>query len=180
LRKQRQLWAALVAAMAIAAVVAGCGGGGGDTTGGGGDATAAEAGGGGEEPSGGPAPTKAAFIKEADKICSEGEAALTGEITAYVEENGIEAGAEPTEEQALEIAEATVLPNFANQAEEISALTPPEGDEGTIESMVSSLQDGIAELEDDPGKLNESSSSLEAFGEEATEYGLKACGSEGA
>jgi hypothetical protein len=175
LRKQRQLWAALVAAMAMAVVVAGCGGGG-DTTGG---STAAAAGS-TEESGGGPALSKADFIKEADKICSEGEAAVEGELTEYVEKEGLESGKEPTEEQALEIASAVILPNLSKQAEGISALTPPEGDEGTIEDMVSSLETGVQEFEDDPEKLNEGNEALESFGEEAGDYGLKACAEEGA
>jgi hypothetical protein len=169
LRKQRQLWAILVAAMAIAVVVAGCGGGGGDTTGG---STAAETGG-EEASSGGPAPSKAAFVKEADMICTQGEADLEGEFEKYAEEEGLES--EPTEEEAIEIAVKVALPNLSRQAEEIGALTPPEGDEETVESMVSTLEDGIAEVEDDPEK----EAGFEKFTEEANAYGLKGCAGEG-
>jgi hypothetical protein len=164
--------AALVACLAIAAAVAGCGGGGDSTSSG-------DTGGGESTEASGPAPAKAVFIKEADGICRKADGELTEEIVEYAEENGIETGKEPTQAQQAEIIEQVVLPNLGRQGEEISGLTPPEGDEGTVGEIVDALQEGVEEGESDPQALIEGENPLEDASKKATAYGLKVCGSEG-
>jgi hypothetical protein len=162
--------AALVAVLAIAAAVAGCGGGsdstssGGDT---GGDTTAQ---------SSGPAPTKAQFVKEADAICTKSDTALNSEIESYAKENGIPSNKEPSKDQQVEIYEAVVLPNVSQQSDEIGELTPPEGDEETIEELVSSLSEGVEEAEADPQQLVEGKNPLADATSQAKAYGMTVCG----
>jgi hypothetical protein len=159
---------ALFACLAVAAVVAGCGGGGASTSGGG--ETSSES---------GSAPTKAAFIKEADAICQKAEDGLTEEIQSYAEDNGIALGKEPTQAQQEELYVGVVLPNVARQGEEIGALTPPEGDEDTVGEIVDALDEGVAEGEEDVGALVEGKNPLADATAKATDYGMKVCGSEG-
>ena len=163
--------AVLFACLAIAALVAGCGGG--DDTTSGGEGT-----GGGSTEASGSAPTKAVFIKEADKICDDAEAELDGEIAAYAKENDIPLGKEPTKEQQVEIYAAVVLPNVAKQGEEIAALTPPEGDEETVAEITEALADGVEEGEANPQGLVEGDNPLADASQKAQAYGLKTCGSE--
>jgi hypothetical protein len=165
--------AALFACLAIAAVVAGCGGGGDSTssgeTGSGGESTEAS----------GSAPTKAVFIKEADKICGDADEVLNEEIGEYAEANDIPLEKEePTQAQQVEIYEAVVLPNVAKQGDEIEALTPPAGDEGTIEEITDALAAGVEEAEADPKQLTEGKNPLADASQQARAYGLKNCGSE--
>jgi hypothetical protein len=166
---------ALLALLAIAAVVAGCGGGGsssdtsGSTTGG---STEAEEGG-STESSGG-APTKAAFIKEGDEICANDEDELNTELEAFVKENGIK-NEEPSEAQQEELFQELVLPNIAKQGEEIAALTPPEGDEKTIEELTDALAEEVKEAEEDGGLPGEDT--LAGATKMAKAYGFKECGS---
>lgn len=193
---KRRIAALVFALLALALVAVGCGGGG-DSTGGsssadttssgsesgesssGGESTEAE----GEseadegEASSGAAPTKAAFIKEADAVCNKAELKLSEEVIAFAKENGIdiEKEEEPSDDQKTEIYEQIVLPNIANQAKELEALTPPKGDEGTIEELTSTLTEEAEAAEEDPGNLDENS--FEDASKIAQEYGLHSCGS---
>jgi hypothetical protein len=157
---------ALFACLAVAAVAAGCGGGG--------DSTSS-----GESSSdSGSAPTKAAFIKEADGVCRAANTELNGEIESYAKENGIPLGKEPSKAQQVEIYEAVVLPNIAKQGEELGELTPPEGDEDTVGEIVDGLDEGVEDAEADPEQLVEGKNPLAGASSEARAYGLKVCGSE--
>jgi predicted small secreted protein len=166
----KRVSALLFAVLVAAAVLAGCGGGSDSTSGGGTES---------DTSSSGPAPTKAVFIKEADKICEKADGELNEEVTEYAEENNIPTGKEPTEDQTIEIYEAVVLPNVSGQAEGIAQLTPPEGDEDTVEGIVSSLEEGVSEAEEDPQQLVEGKNPLEDASKKATAYGMKVCGAEG-
>ncbi len=156
--------AALVALVAIVVVAAGCGGGSDSTSSAG-------------ETAGGEAPTKAVFIKEADAICKSGEDALEGEVEEFVEEEGLEKK-KPTPAQETQLVEQLVIPNIARQGEEIGELTPPEGEEETIEELVSSLQEGVESAEEEPKALIEGGNPFAAATKQAKAYGMKECGTE--
>jgi hypothetical protein len=171
----RKIAATLVALAALVAVVAGCGGGGSSSSSTAGDSTTSP-GSTTEADSGGAAPTKGAFIKKADKLCSKAEVELSEEVIAYAEDNGIdiEKEEEPSEDQQTEIYEQIVLPNIARQAEELEALTPPAGEEETVEDITSTLTSEVEEAEEDPGNLD--SGTLEGASKKAQAYGLTSCG----
>ena len=171
----RRIAALIFALLALGLVAAGCGGGG-DSTGGSSNAdttsSSSEADEGGS--SSGAALTKAAFIKEADKVCSKAELKLSEEVLEFAKENGIdiEKEEEPSDAQKTEIYEQIVLPNISRQAEELAALTPPKGDEETIEELTSTLSDEAENA--DPSNLDEST--FEDASKMAQEYGLHSCG----
>ena len=170
---KHKIAAALFALLALVAVIAGCGGGGSssDTTGGG---TTAETGGSTE--SSGAAPTKAAFIKEGDKICTDDENELNEEVEAFAKENGIDLKKDKlSTDQETELFQELVLPNIARQAEDLAALTPPEGDEETIEELTDTLSSEVEEAEDAGGKPG--SETLAGATKQAKAYGFKSCGS---
>jgi hypothetical protein len=169
LHSQRKIVLMLAALLALAALVAGCGGGG-SSSGSTSDTTSTE---GGE--SSGEAPTKAAFIKEADKICTDDEDELNEEITAFAKEKGISTSEEPSEALQVELFQELVLPNIAKQAEELAALTPPEGDEATIEDLTDTLSEEVAEAEEETGLPGEET--LKGATDKAKAYGFKSCGS---
>jgi hypothetical protein len=160
---KRKFVFALIAMLALAVVGAGCGGGGGSSS-----STSSDA--------GGEAPTKAVFIKEADKICGEDEEELVEEVKAFAKENGIPLGKEePSEAQQGELFRAVVLPNIGRQAEGIAALTPPEGEEETIEDLTDTLSSEVAEAEAEGGAPRQDT--LAEATKKAKAYGLKVCGS---
>ena len=168
---KRRIAAALFAVLGLAVVAAGCGGGG-DSTGDSAGTTGSSSG----SDSGGAAPTKAAFIKEADQICGAAEDDLSEEISEYAKEHDIPiAKEEPSPDQEAELFQEVVLPNVARQGEEIAALTPPEGDEETIEELTSTLADEVAEAEDDGGGPGDDT--LSGATKQAEAYGFKTCGS---
>ena len=175
-----KLLTALLAVMAVAALVAGCGGGSDSSSSSestSADSTAADST--ESEPSSdGSAPTKAVFIKEADAICSKADGELAEEITDYAEENEIDPEKEPSEDQQVELYEEVVIANIDRQADELAALTPPEGEEEEVESLVSSLEEGVAEAEDDPQQLVEGKNPLADASKKANAYGMTVCGSE--
>jgi hypothetical protein len=169
---KRKFAAMTFAAMAIAVLVAGCGGGGsssGSTSGG------STTGGSTEADSGGAAPTKAAFIKEGDKVCREAEAELTEEVKEFAKQHDIPIGnEEPNEAQQTELFQQVILPNIAEQGEELAALTPPEGDEATIEELTDTLEEEVTEAEEEGGLGEEA---LAGASKQAKAYGFKSCGS---
>lgn len=164
---KRKIAATLFAVLAMAAVVTGCGGGG--------SSSSSTSGGSTEADSGGAAPTKAAFIKEADQVCTAAENELTEEVKEFAKEHNIPLENEgPNKAQETELFQEVVLPNIARQGEELATLTPPEGDEETIEDLTSTLESEVEEAEDEGG-VNEEA--LAGATKKAKAYGFKSCGS---
>lgn len=143
-------------AIALAAAVVGCGGGD-DST----DSSAA-------------ALTKSEFIKEADAICGDANEQGEEEAEQFAEENGFTLE-KASEEQIEEAISAVLVPSLNQQAEEISALGAPEGDEEKVEAIITSLEDAATEVEDDPGTVIDGTA-LEEPGQLAEDYGFKVCG----
>lgn len=155
-----KLLTAAVAAAVLAALVAGCGGGG-DTT----DETVTL--------------TKAEFIKQGDAICKAGNEEIEAGFEKFAEENNLPEGKEPNQEQGVEIVETVILPSISQQGEEIRALGAPEGDEEKVDEILTSLEDAVAEGEEEPELLFEGTT--DPFGKvnQITEdYGFKVCGEE--
>jgi hypothetical protein len=172
LYSQRKIVLMLAALLALAALVAGCGGGG-SSSGSTSDTTSTESS--DDTDSSGEAPTKAAFIKEGDKICTDDEAELNEEIEAFAKEKGISTSEEPSKAVQIELFHELVLPNIARQAEDLAALTPPEGDEATIEELTDTLSEEVAEAEEETGLPGEET--LKGATDQARAYGFKSCGS---
>ena len=156
----KALLVAIAALVALAALVAGCGGGD-DTT----DETVTL--------------TKTEFIKQGDAICKEGNKEISKGFEEYAEENDLPENKEPSTEQGIEITETVILPNIQQQAEEIRELGAPEGDEDQVDELLTSLEDAVAEGEDDPELLFKGNTDPFAeVNELASDYGFKVCGEE--
>lgn len=153
------LASALVALLA-AAVIAGCGGGD-DSSSGTGETTAL---------------TKAEFIEQADAICAEANEQSETEAEEFAEENGFVLE-KASQEQLEEAISDVLVPSLAQQADEVAALGAPEGDEDRIDAIVTSLEDAVAQIEDDPISVFEGEP-LKESRELAADYGFKVCGAE--
>jgi hypothetical protein len=154
----KALLAALAALVALAPLVAGCGGGD-DTT----DETVTL--------------TKTEFIKQGDAICKEGNKEIQEGFKDYAEENDLPQDKAPSNDQGVEITETVILPNVKQQAEEISDLGAPEGEEKQVDELVTALEDAVAEGEEDPESLFKGST--DPFGKVnrlADDFGFKVCG----
>ncbi|TMK56407.1 MAG: hypothetical protein E6G51_10640 [Actinobacteria bacterium] len=156
----KALLAAIAVLVALAALVAGCGGG---------DSTTDET----------VTLTKTEFIKQGDAICKEGNEEISEGFEEYAEENDLPQNKEPSTEQGIEITETVILPNIQQQAEEIRELGAPEGDEDQVDELLTSLEDAVAEGEDDPELLFKGNTDPFAeVNELAKDYGFKVCGEE--
>jgi len=155
-----KLLTAAAAAAVLAALVAGCGSG---------DETADET----------VTLTKVEFIKQGDAICKAGNKEIEEGFEEFAEENDLPENQEPNDEQSVELVETVILPGIQQQGEELRDLGAPEGDEEQVDELLTSLEDAVAEGEDDPESLFEGST--DPFGEVnqlATDYGFEVCGEE--
>jgi hypothetical protein len=151
-----------VGLLALALLVAGCGSSDDSTTGD--DVTASSL-------------TKAEFIKKADAICEEAGEGIQEESISYAEENGIDVEKEPSDGEKEELVTEVIVPNIEKQAEDIAALGAPEGEEDQVGSIVEGIESAAAATAKDPGSVIEGDEgAFKSVNEEATEYGLKACG----
>jgi hypothetical protein len=156
----KRLIAMLAGVMAIAIVAAGCGSSG-DST----DTTVVL--------------TKTEFIKQGDAICAKGSKTLSQEAEDFADENNIDTN-KPTKEQQEEVIATVVGPALQTQADELSELSAPDGEEDKTAAIIDALETGAEELEDNPGALLESNGKgpLDKANELANEFGFKECGQE--
>jgi uncharacterized protein with von Willebrand factor type A (vWA) domain len=154
-----KLIAVLAAAAAILVIVAGCGGG-------------------SDSSSDSSSVTKAQFIKQANAICEKGTEENEAEFEEFAEEKGLSEKEEPTKAQQEEAITEIVAPGVQKQIEEIDALGAPEGDEKQVEAIVTSVEEGVEEIEENPSSLIKGENPLGRGSKLAKEYGLKACGEE--
>jgi hypothetical protein len=153
-----KLLTAAAAAAVLVMLVAGCGGGDDETT----DETVTL--------------TKAEFIKQGDAICKKAGDQSEEEAEEFAEENGFTL--EKASKDQLEEAVAEVLVStLRQQADEISALGAPEGDEEQVEEIIVSLEGATDEVEDEPSLVFEEGA-FDEPNELAKDYGFKVCGEE--
>ena len=117
--------------------------------------------------SGEPAPTKAAYIVDADAICTADQA----DFEAIVQDlpNDVEA----PESQAAITDE--IVPLYRDQIEQLRALTPPEGDEEATAAIYDAVDEALNVIEENPSALDQADTFDEA-NTLATDFGLKVCG----
>ncbi len=123
--------------------------------------------------------TKAEFIKAADAVCEKGNESITGEAEEFAEENNIDTE-KPTTAEQEEVVSEVVGPAIRQQAEDISALGAPSGEEAEVEAIVEAVEAGAEEAEEDPGSLveGEGGGPFAEANKLAKAYGLKVCGGE--
>jgi type IV pilus biogenesis protein CpaD/CtpE len=114
---------------ALAALVSGCGG--------------------GDE-----APTRAAYIKQAEAICKKvgsNEQKLQGE---YIQKNYQQLKNEPPPPNNVKFVAYTVrtirVPSTLKELEELEALEAPEGDEAKLKKIFAGTREGLQKLKEDP------------------------------
>jgi len=114
-------------------------------------------------------PSKAEYISQADAICRDADKALNQKIQETF-------GAKPpTPEQINAFSAKEAIPNLEDQLAALRALTPPEGDEETTTEIYDALEEGIAQLKEDP-TVEEAPAAFQVANKQAREFGLVACG----
>jgi hypothetical protein len=154
----KRLIAMLAGLVAIAVIAAGCGSSD-DSS----DETSAEL-------------TKVEFVKAGDAICKKGSDQIADEADDYAKENDVDTS-NPSKEDQEELIVSVVVPSLQTQADELSELSPPSGEEDEVAAIITALEDGAEEIEDDPASLMEAGGGpLEKANELANEFGFAACG----
>jgi hypothetical protein len=155
----RRLFITLLAVLAV--IAAGCGGGG-DRT----DKT--------DNPAGSSL-SKAEFLKQGNAICVEGNE----ELDEAFEERNISKSKPQTEKQRAKVAEEIILPVISEEVERIRRLGTPSGEGRKVDEILSTIEAGIEEAEEDPTLLAEPTGGPFVWANEMTrEYGLVSCGEE--
>lgn len=145
-----RIWALALLALALTALT-GCGG----------DTDEAEA------------PTKAAFIKRADAICSGADKKQEIGLQNYTKQNP---NSNLDQDQVVKVVMRVGMPPLEEEAEELAELTPPAGDEDKIDTMVRGIEEAVDKAKANPQSMaNPAASPFRVIDEQAKAYGFKAC-----
>ena len=151
--KRNTLWL-LTAVLALGLVAAGCG----DDDDSGDD--------------GGEALTKEEYVAQGNAICEEGDK----EIEAGFREVA-PANQQPTPEEIETVVSETLVPSVQGQIDDLRALSPPEGDEETLNAIYDDAQAALDSIEADPSILSagDSPDPFADVNQRIGDYGLTAC-----
>jgi hypothetical protein len=171
----------LLIALVVALFAAGCGGGGSDSAAGTDsaantstetDGTSTTA----DSTSATPL-TRAEFIKQGDAICTQIDTEQEAALKAALKKDPEAQTAKANQEKLLTEAG---LPPIQNGIEELASLAPPSGDEVKAEAIVSGIEEGLKDSEEDPGiLLSPATDPFVKAGKLAGEYGFKVCSTPG-
>jgi len=152
---------ALVALVVVgAALVAGCGGGGDETT--------VET----------VTPTKAEFIRKADKICRNTREAIIDGSVPKIEKV---VGTPKAQQVEFELISNVLIPALEKEVDDLRALGMPAGDEAEIETILKLTEGAIAEAKTEPETYAQGTSYREGsehYGQAyqlSLKYGMEEC-----
>jgi hypothetical protein len=119
------------------------------------------------------APTKVAFIKQADAICARADSKQESEFRSYVEKHPAN---KLTRAQQSSVIVTIALPPIKAEAEEISELTPPDGDDDQVQKIVEGMEQGVKAAEKRPMSMSPGPNNpFNDVDQLSTRYGFKAC-----
>ncbi len=120
------------------------------------------------------APTKQEFLQQGNAICKQGGK----EIDAAGDQ--VFGSGKPTPQELEAFTTGTLVPGVQDQIDQIRALTPPEGDEDQIESILTKAEEALAEVEANPqSAFTEGNDPFAQVNQELNAYGLTTCGEGG-
>jgi hypothetical protein len=144
-------WKTVALLFALAALIAGCGS----------DNSSSDS-------SSSTALTKSEFLKQGNAICAKGNKEINqaqGDLGPQSSQADIEA-----------FVTDTIIPSIQGQVDDLRALTPPAGDEQTVDEILTAAEDGLAKAKQDPASLTGGGDPFAKANKLATDYGLTACG----
>ena len=117
--------------------------------------------------------SKSEYLEAGDRICAEG----TAEIARQALERYGEA--QPTLDQVDEFATEIVAPVLQEQVDSLRDLPPPGDDAERVSEIYDAVDEGIAELREDPSLLSEpgTGGAFDRANRLAQGYGFSQCGS---
>jgi len=119
------------------------------------------------------ATTKAVFVKQADGICEQTDKTQKALLKAYFVKHPNASASTAVKEDVVTLS----LPPILKEAEEIGALSTPEGDEAEVKAYVAAVEHAVEEGEANPAEMvnekpNGPFSEAKKLG---GEYGFEAC-----
>lgn len=120
------------------------------------------------------APTKAAYVTQANAICTKSRAAASAAA-----KKAFPSG-QPSEDEITKYLKETFIPAIDDLVEQLRALTPPKGDGGTTKAIYDAVQAAADKAQADPKVLNATGaeSPFADANKQANAYGLTVCGAE--
>jgi hypothetical protein len=118
------------------------------------------------------APTKAAFIKQADAICKEADAEQTKALEELAKKGSLE---KMSDAEQLDLAVEFGLPPIQKEEAKLGELTPPAGDEGEVKAFVKSIEEATKKAEADPSLLTAGAGPYKQADKLGKSYGFKDC-----
>jgi hypothetical protein len=135
----------------VALLLAGCGSGGGNDS----------------------APTKEAFLREANTVCAEGTAERE-EVMLKAFKAEERSSDEPTQAEREQFI-LSLLPSYEKTTRELSELQPPAGDEKKLEAMVAAMEETAEKVAQSPQTALSSDVQYRKANEMLHAYGLGKC-----
>ena len=115
--------------------------------------------------------TKAAFLKQGNAICANGNKEID-----QASKNLGQNGEQPSQAQLEKFVNETVLPSVEKQVAALEALPVPSGDEDQVQAILDAANQGIDQGKQDPTSLTGNSDPFAKASQLANEYGLTECG----
>jgi len=119
-----------------------------------------------------PAPDKLDFIVRAENVCKRDEHGRTAAMEAYADR-------QPqnwTKATRYKLIQAASLPWIQHEAEDLDALTAPEGEEARIRAIVDGLEEAVAKTKRKPTIVSGPANPFAKVSEMASAYGFAICG----
>jgi hypothetical protein len=113
--------------------------------------------------------SKSEWIAKADQICAESDKAIDQQAQQTFK-------SEPSQQQLVGFTQGVVVPGIEAQVNQIRDLGAPEGDEDEIQTMLDTVDEGLAKVKADPTALERGA--LDSGTALAQQYGLKVCGAD--
>ena len=117
--------------------------------------------------------SKAEYVKQGDAICKKAQASGEKKVEEMFGDLG--PNEKPSDEQLTTLVEDVIKPNTQGQLNDLRDLTPPEGDEDTVNGIYDGVEEGLAKVEDDPKILLSKDDPFAPATKKAEEYGFKEC-----
>lgn len=119
---------------------------------------------------------RAELIKRGDAICAQADKEQRASLAEYAKENP----GTPSDAEEEKLILSSGLPPIKAEAEALSELSPPAGDEKEMEKIVSGIEVALRRAEADPGSLlGATRDPFAPVGEVASRYGFEVCVSPG-
>lgn len=110
--------------------------------------------------------SKAQYIKQAEKICVNGDLRTLGKVNELV-------GTNPSPQDLEEATTTLMVPNVESQIDELESLGAPKGDEAKVETLLTAMQEGLeGASRQSPEEFVEG---FEQFDRMGADYGFSGC-----